>query len=144
MPATPPKDMPRITPYLYYEDVAGALAWLARSFGLKERMRMPGPDGSIMHAEMEFAEGVIIMGRPDVSYRNPKHLGQITQSLYVYVDGVDEHCARARSAGVTIVSEPETMFWGDRTYVAQDLEGHRWTFAEHVTDVAPEDMKPPA
>ena len=51
---------------------------------------------------------------------------------------------RARSAGATIVADLENMFWGDRTYVAEDLEGHRWTFAEHVKDVAPEDMKPPA
>lgn len=42
------------------------------------------------------------------------------------------------------MADLEDMFWGDRTYVAEDLEGHRWTFAEHVKDVAPEDMKPPA
>ena len=41
MPANPPDNMPRITPYLYYKDVAGALDWLARAFGLRERMRMP-------------------------------------------------------------------------------------------------------
>ena len=36
------------------------------------------------------------------------------------------------------------MFWGDRTYVTEDPEGHRWTFAQHVKEVSPEDMKPPA
>lgn len=83
MPANPPENMPRITPYLYCHDVAGALAWLARAFGLKERMRMPGPDGVIMHAEMECAEGVIMLGCPAPDYRNPKTLGHVTQSLYV-------------------------------------------------------------
>ena len=52
MPTNPPENMPRITPYLYYKDVAGALDWLARAFGLKERMRMPGP-GSMETAVME-------------------------------------------------------------------------------------------
>jgi len=42
------------------------------------------------------------------------------------------------------VTDLEDIFWGDRSYVAEDLEGHRWTFAEHVKDVAPEGMKPPA
>ena len=70
--------------------------------------------------------------------------GKVTIGLYVYVDDVDAHCARARVAGANIVSEPETMFWGDRTYVAEDLEAHRWTFAQRVEDVAPEDVAPPA
>lgn len=55
MPANPPENMPRITPYLYYRDVAEALEWLARAFGFQERMRMPGPEGGILHAEMESA-----------------------------------------------------------------------------------------
>ena len=76
MPANPPPNMPRITPYLYYEDVASALAWLARTFGFRERMRMPGPDGKIMHAEMEFADGVLMMGNPGPDYRNPKRLAR--------------------------------------------------------------------
>ena len=70
MPANPPSNMPRITPYLFYEDVAGALAWLAKAFGFRERMRMPGPDGKIMHAEMEMADGVVMMGYPGPEYRN--------------------------------------------------------------------------
>jgi len=57
---------------------------------------------------------------------------------------VDAHFTRARSAGAEILAEPEDMFWGDRTYVAEDPEGHRWTFAQHVRDLLPEDMQPPA
>jgi uncharacterized glyoxalase superfamily protein PhnB len=140
--ANPPENMPRISPYLYYEDVAGALAFLSRAFGLRERVRMPGPDGSIMHAEMEFEDGVIMMGRPGPDYRNPKHLGGATQSLYVYTDDVDKHCQRAKEAGAKIVQEPADQFYGDRSYGAEDPEGHVWYFAKHVRDVAPEDMKP--
>ena len=91
MPKNPPENMPRITPYLLYEDVAAALEWLAKTFGLRERMRLPGPDGAVMHAEMELADGVVMMGNPGPDYRNPKRLGRVTQHLYVYVDDVDKH-----------------------------------------------------
>ncbi|HTF34469.1 MAG TPA: VOC family protein [Myxococcota bacterium] len=144
MPANPPENMPRVTPYLYYEDVAGALTWLAKAFGLRERLRMPGPSGGIMHAEMELADGVIMMGRPDPNYKNPKHLGHVTQSLYVYVNDVDKHFIRAKEAGAKILAEPTDQFYGDRRYGAEDPEGHQWFFAQHVRDIAPEDMKPPA
>ena len=143
MPKNPPDNMPRISAYLLYEDVAGALDWLVRAFGFRERMRMPGTDGKIMHAEMELADGVIMMGNPGTDYRNPRQLGHVTQHLYVYVDDVDAHYERARQAGATILAEPEDQFYGDRRYGAEDPEGHQWYFAQHVRDVAPEDMTPP-
>jgi PhnB protein len=145
MPQNPPEGTPRLAPLLFYADVAGALEWLGKAFGFSERIRMPGPDGGIMHAEMDLADVRIMLGpeTPDRGMRSPRQLGAVNQSLYIYVDDVDAHCARARAAGATIVSEPETMFWGDRTYYAQDAEGHHWNFATHVKDVAAEDMKPP-
>jgi PhnB protein len=144
MAANPPENMPRITPYLYYEDVARALEWLGRAFGFRERMRIPGPDGKITHAEMELAEGVVMMGCPGPEYKNPKRLGQTTQNIYVYVADVDKHCRQAREAGAKIFSELKDQFYGDRNYGAEDPEGHHWFFATHVRDVAPEDLKPTA
>jgi len=141
MPKNPPENMPRITPYLYYEDVASALDWLARAFGFHERVRMPGADGRIMHAEMELADGVIMMGCPGPDYKNPKRLGQATQNLYVYVDDVDKHFEQAKEAGAKILQEPKDQFYGDRTYGAEDPEGHQWYFAQHTRDVGPEDIK---
>lgn len=147
MPANPPENMPRITPNVFYDDLAAALDWLSKTFGFATRMSMPGPDGGIMHAEMEVADSAFMMS-PTSSmpeWESPKSLaGKVTTTLYIYVDDVDGHYEKARSAGAKILSEPETMFWGDRTYVAEDPEGHRWTFAQHVKEVAPEDMKPPA
>jgi uncharacterized glyoxalase superfamily protein PhnB len=139
--------MPRITSNIMYDDPGAALEWLAKSFGFETRLSVPGSDGAIMHAEMQVADSVIMLTPTADSeiWKSPKSLGgSITQSLYVYVDDVDAHCARARSAGAVIVSDLEDMFWGDRTYVVEDLEGHRWAFAEHTRDVAPEDMHPPA
>jgi PhnB protein len=143
MPKNPPENMPRITPYLLYEDVGAALEWLARAFGFRERMRIPGPNGSIVHAEMQLEDGVVMMGNPGPEYKNPRRLGQVTQLQYVYVDDVDKHCAQARQAGAKITEEPKDQFYGDRRYGAEDLEGHAWHFAQHVRDVKPEDMKMP-
>jgi PhnB protein len=144
MPKNPPADTPRVTPYLYYQDVAAALRFLADAFGFRERLRMPGSDGKIAHAEMTLGDGLVMMGCPGADYRNPKRLGQTTQSLYVYVDDVDAHCARAKKAGAKIINEPEDQFYGDRRYGAEDPEGHHWFFATHVRDVAPEDLKAPS
>jgi PhnB protein len=141
MPKNPPENTPRVTPYLYYQDVAAALRFLSDAFGFREKLRMPGPDGAIAHAEMTIGDGLVMMGCPAKDYKNPKRLGATTQSLYVYVDDVDAHCARAKTAGAKIIDEPEDQFYGDRRYGAEDPEGHHWFFATHVRDVSPEDMK---
>src|SRR5271166_6300733 len=103
MPLNPPENTPRITPYLLYEDVSGTMEWLTSAFGFQERMRIPGPGGKISHAEMQLADGVIMMGCPGPEYHNPKRLGHVTQNLYVYVDDVDAHFDRARKAGAKIL-----------------------------------------
>lgn len=137
MPESPPENMPRITPYLYYADVAAALAWLAQAFGLRERMRMEESGGRIAHAEMELADGVVMLGCPGSDYRNPRSLGPATHSLYVYVDDVDDHFQRAQAAGAKILEEPADQFYGDRRYGAEDPEGHHWFFAKRVREPGP-------
>ena len=130
--------MQRITPYLLYEDVAGALDWLAKAFGFRESgTRMSGPDGKVNHAAMELDDSIIMMGCPGPDYKNPKRLGDVTQSLYVRVNDVDKHFEQARKAGAKILQEPEDMFYGDRRYGAADPEGHHWYFAQQVRQVAP-------
>lgn len=144
MPENPPEGMPRVSPMLWYQDVAAALEWLAKSFGFEKRMSIPGPDGSIMHAEMGLADGLIMLG-PESEERetaSPTRLAGVNQSLYVYVDDVDAHCAQARAAGARIGDEPTDMFWGDRVYGARDCEGHHWSFAQKVRDVPPEELRP--
>jgi PhnB protein len=142
MPLNPPEGFPRISPYLLYEDVDGAVDWLIAAFGFRERLRMKGPEGQTVHAEIELGDGVVMMGFPGPDYRNPAHLGGATQLVSVYVDDVDAHHDAAKAAGATIVRELADQFYGDRTYQAQDPEGHQWSFGQHVRDVSPEDMHP--
>jgi len=145
MPDNPPEDTPRISPYLYYNDVTNALSWLHKAFQLEKRLEMPGPDGKPIHAEMSYEDGVIMLGpsNEELGSLSPIDINGINQHLYVYVDDVDRHYQHAKLAGAEIIVEPEDSFWGDRMYVARDLEGHKWTFATHTQDIALEDMNLP-
>jgi PhnB protein len=127
-----PTDIPRISPYLLYEDVDAAIEWLAKAFGFREGMRLPGPGGKTSHADMRLGDAVVMMGHPGPSYRNPNHLGQATQHLYVYVEDVDAHYERAREADAKILEEPKDQPYGDRRYGAADPEGHQWYFAQRM------------
>jgi PhnB protein len=133
--------MTSITPYLLYEDCAAALDFLSRAFGFEERLRSIAPDGeTVWHAETALGDAHVYMGDPGDEYRNPARLGEVTVSLYVYIDGdVDEHFERAKSAGAKILGEPENQEYGDRRYSAKDPEGHQWFFAQKIKEVAPEE-----
>ena|SRR5882672_8200530 len=122
-----------ITPYLLYEDVGGALKFLAKAFGFRKHgPPMRGPDRKINHAAMRLGDAMIMMGCPGAGYRNPRRLGHATQSLYVSVEDVDKHYERARRAGAAILEEPTDTFYGDRRYGAADPEGHQWYFAQEI------------
>lgn len=136
MAKSSPLRMPRVSPYLYYEDAAAALRFLADAFGFRERARVADDAGRVTHAEMTLGDGLIMLGCPGPDYRNPKRLGQQTQSLYVHVDDVDAHGAHARKAGAKIVEEPADQHYGDRRYGAEDPEGHEWYFATPLRNVA--------
>ena len=141
MPDNPPAGFPRVTPYLFYEDPGAAVDWLVEAFGFKERFRMAGPDGKVNHAEVEVeGDSVVMMGYPGPDYQGPKKQGHVHVLVYIYVDDVDRHFARAQGAGATVLQEPADQGYGDRTYLVADPEGHQWNFAQHVRDVRPEEM----
>jgi uncharacterized glyoxalase superfamily protein PhnB len=122
-----------ITPYLYYQDVDDALKFLAKAFGFRTYgVKMRGPDGKTSHAAMKLGADVVMMGRPQSPYQNPKVLGQATQSLYVNVADVDKHYRRAQRAGAAILEAPEDTEYGHRRYGATDPEGHEWYFAQAI------------
>jgi PhnB protein len=134
----------RLTPYLLYKDVGKALDWYRKAFGFIEvDDRFTGDDGTIQHAAMEISPKgeVFMLGWPGPKYKNPKKLGNVTALMYVTVDNVDKHFARAKKAGAKIFKKPEETFYGDRRYGTVDPEGHQWYFAQHIRDVTSEEMK---
>jgi len=137
-----PKDWPRVSPALFYEDAQAAIDWLGRAFGLEPRLVVEGEGGTILHSELVLGEGVIMVGQ--VGQRpwcqSPRRMGGVnTQSIMVYVDDAIAHCQRARDAGATIATEPAVSdygeeYWKDRSYEAVDPEGHHWWFCERLAD----------
>jgi uncharacterized glyoxalase superfamily protein PhnB len=130
--------MPRqtVTPYLLYEDAAGALDWLSRVFGFRETTRFEA-SGSVSHAEMAVGrDGEVFLGAPGGGFMNPRNSGHRSALVYVYVDDVDEHFSRAKEAGAAIIAEPADQEYGERRYAAEDLEGHQWFFAAPVRQAA--------
>ena len=140
-----PRDWPRLTCSLFYEDAGAAIDWLCRAFGFEVRLKVEGEGGRIEHSELEFGEGLICVGstgdksgRAPLPCKSPRSLaGANTQMLCICVDDVDAHCRHARAAGAKIIDEPETKdygedYWTDRSYRAADLEGHHWWFMQRI------------
>jgi PhnB protein len=138
-----PEGYRTVTPYLSVDDASAAIDFYQRAFGAKERVRMAGPGGAIMHAELELGDSLVMLSDPFPQFtpRPPKELGGTSASIFVYVEDVDALYQQATDAGASSVAEPEDMFWGDRFGAVMDPFGHHWTIATHVEDVEPEEMQ---
>ena len=135
---------PAFIPSLAYKDNRAALKWLQKAFGFEPSEVLTDAQGNIAHAEMTHGDGVVMIGNEWADWtRSPASLGgKNTQRVHVRIErGIDEHCARARQAGAKILMEPADQFYGDRTYIAADLEGHYWTFSQPVRDVSKAEME---
>lgn len=138
----------RLVPFLGYEDAAAAIAWLCAAFGATENAgaRHTEADGTITHAELDVEGSTIFLSTPAgyVGSRSHRERCEIERrmhdnpwvidGLFVEVEDVDAHYARAVNAGTTIIREPEDPGIGHRIYTAEDLEGHRWMFGQGLAD----------
>jgi uncharacterized glyoxalase superfamily protein PhnB len=142
--ATPIPPRPAFIPSVIYKDNRAALHWLQDAFGFDAGEVLTDSKDNIVHAEMVHEDGVVMISQEFTSWaKSPASVGgSNTQRVHVRLSkGLDEHCARARQAGAKIVMEPATQFYGDRTYMAADPEGHHWTFFQHVKDVSLSEME---
>lgn len=125
---------PNIFPFLRYQDAPAAIEWLAKAFGFEKHAVYPGSDGTIAHAELSVGAGIIMLGsaRKDVlGMKSPRELGAVNQGIYVALDDIDAHYARARAAGAEILRPLADTDYGAREYTARDLEGHLWSFGTY-------------
>lgn len=135
---------PAFIPSLIYKDGHAALKWLQNAFGFEASEVLTDKDGKIAHAEMSHGDGVIMVGSEWIDWaRSPASLdGKNTQRVHVRIErDIDAHCERARAAGATIAMEPADQFYGERSYMAVDPEGHHWTFSQTVRQVSAADME---
>jgi PhnB protein len=138
-----PDDYPRLIPYLSVDGAGAAIEFYVAVLGAKERMRMPGPDGRIGHAELEIGESVLMLADafPEMGGQTPGDLGGTPVTMMLYVEDVDTVVDRAVEAGATIERPVENQFYGDRAGQIVDPFGHKWFLATHVEDVSPEEME---
>lgn len=147
-PTSSPNPIPdsyrRVTPSLTVQGGAKALEFYGAVFGATERMRFPGPDGTIAHAEIQIGDSVIIVEDEDPQRGTkappPGGLDGSPASLFVYVEDVDAVIARAVELGAALRRPAQDQFYGDRDGHIVDPFGHAWTVASHVEDVGPEEL----
>jgi uncharacterized glyoxalase superfamily protein PhnB len=116
-------------PLLRYADAPAALAFLERAFGFSRGEVVENPDGTIAHAELSDGAGTVMLS----SDRDDPHVGRRAGlgGIYVAVDDIDAHYARARAAGAEIVTELFDTDYGSRDYAARDPEGNLWSFGTY-------------
>jgi uncharacterized glyoxalase superfamily protein PhnB len=131
-----------VTPALVIRDCTRAIEFYKQAFGAKELSRMPGPDGKLMHAEIQIAGRVVMLGdeAPAMGALSPQTVGGSSTRLMLYVKDCDAVFQRAVAAGATAEMPPADMFWGDRYGTLVDPFGHKWAVATHLRDMTPKQM----
>ena len=129
-----PKGFHSVSPSLNQADAAQTIEFCKKAFGAKLRMKMAGPGGKIMHAEILIGDSIVMLS--DAMQAPPRAAG-----LFLYVPDVDKTFAKAVKAGATVLMPVQDMFWGDRFGRLADPSGNRWGIATHREDVSPRDMK---
>lgn len=117
---------------LTYADASAAIEFLCAAFGFQRRLVVPGPDGAVMHSELTFGTGVVMVSSPKAEQRRvaPGALG-VPCTVSVFTENVDAHHDRAAAAGAKILQPPTDEEYGARGYMAQDPGGHTWYFGSY-------------
>ena len=128
--------MQTIFPLLRYDDARAAIRWLCATFGFVELFSVPSSGPFVRHAQLRLGTNIVMLGsiRPDDGMTSPRQSGVVTQALCVYVDDLDAHFERARSAGAEIMAPLADTDFGAREYHVRDCEGHPWTFGTYRPD----------
>ncbi|MET0627506.1 MAG: VOC family protein [Acidimicrobiia bacterium] len=127
----------RIGPVLRYADADKAIAFLVDAFGFREHAVHRMEDGSVAHAELEYLGEYIGLSstRPD-DVDDIFDLGPCV--VYVVVDDVDAHHAKAVAAGADVVYPLTDQDYGSRDYAVRDAEGFVWSFGTYRMGSEPE------
>jgi PhnB protein len=134
-----------ITPQLTLDDAAKAIDWYKKALGAEEKGRAVGPDGKIMHAELQIGNSRIMLNDAMMGGKGPNAMGGSPASLWLYVEDCDALFNRAVAAGGQVagggMGQMTDQFWGDRSGTFNDPHGYRWTIATHKEDLTREEME---
>jgi len=127
-----------VIPRLFCRDVAAEIDFCEKTFGAIERVRRPGPDGTVAHALLMIGPAMIMIEAewPGLTSHAPKLDGSSPVVIYVYVEDVDTVIGRAVAAGAKILLPVQNQFWGDRTGRIIDPSGHVWTISTRIEETS--------
>ena len=131
-----------ITPYLILSGAAQGLEFYQRAFGAVEVMRMDGPGGKVMHAEIRIGDSVVMLADefPEMNAVSPTTLKGSPVSLMIYVENADSVFDQAIASGATVRRAVRNQFYGDRSGTLVDPFGHVWTVSTHMEDLTSEEI----
>ncbi len=137
-----PEGYHSITPYLYVRAASAAIEFYKNVFDATETVRMAGPNGRIMHAELKIGDSIVMLAdeNPSSGVMSPQTVGGFSGGLHLYVENVDAVIQKAVDNGAKLLRPIKNQFYGDRSGSVLDPFGHMWSVATHVEDVSPEEM----
>ena len=137
-----PKGHHTVTPHLIVNRASEAIDFYKKAFGATEVSRHTGPDGKIMHAEVQIGDSRVMLGdeMPEMGAKSPRALGGTPVGLFLYINDVDRLWKQATGAGAKEVQPLLNQFWGDRAGCVEDPYGHRWWLSQHIEDLSDEDL----
>jgi uncharacterized glyoxalase superfamily protein PhnB len=127
-----------LIPGLRYRDAMAMIDWLCGAFGFEKQAVYQGPNGTVMHAQLTFGNGMIMIGSVDngsassAMMKQPEEIGGTeTQAPYVVVTDCDALYQRAKAAGAKILMDLEERSYGGKGFTCSDPEGHIWHFGTY-------------
>ena len=130
-----PEGYHSVTPHLINENASRLIEFLKEAFGAQELNRLSGPDGRVLHAEIQIGDSMLMIGEATGEWK------AMPASLALYVDNADATYQRALDAGAVSLREPADQFYGDRSAGVRDLAGNHWWIATHIEDVPREELR---
>jgi PhnB protein len=140
-----PEGFHTVTPHLILDNTAQAIDWYKKALGAEEKAKSAGPDGKIIHAELQIGDSRIMLNDAMAGGKSAKALGGSPISMWVYVPDCDTVFKRAVSAGAHVAPGPmgqlTDQFWGDRSGTFTDPFGYQWTIATHKEDLSHDEVE---
>jgi PhnB protein len=138
-----PEGMHSLTPHIICAGAADAIEFYKKAFQAVELMRLPGPNGKLMHASVRIGDSMLMLvdESPEWGCLGPKSPPGSPVYLHLQVEDVDAVVAQAVAAGAKLTLPVADMFWGDRYGQLEDPFGHRWSVATHTRDLSPEEVR---
>ncbi len=127
-----------VIPALRYRNAKTMIDWLSKAFGFEKQAVYLGPDNTVMHAQLTFGNGMIMIGSVENEsptsklFQQPDEIGgRETQSACLVVSDIDRLYANAKATGAKIIADLEAKEYGGKAFACSDPEGHIWSFGTY-------------